>query len=112
MKDVYAAQDRLGWNEKTVFYPYWHPAECPVKFVPPKPHLLASAYVNGGKALLVVLNDSDEREKGNLQVDTVKLGLKDGSSGMDMFSGKKYSVTKGMIPLELEPRGAALISLD
>lgn len=112
MKDVYAAQDRLGWNEKTVFYPYWHPAECPVKFVTPKPHLLASAYANGGKTLLVVLNDSDDREKGSLRVDTLKLGFKDGSSGMDMFSGKKYSVTNGLISLELEPRGAALISLD
>ncbi|MFA6929153.1 MAG: glycoside hydrolase domain-containing protein [Lentisphaeria bacterium] len=112
MADVYEAQDRLGWNNKMLFYPYWHHEQCPLQFLLPKPHLLASAYANEGKALLCLLNDSDELEKATLKVDTAKLGLPGDRTGIELFSRETVFMHGGDLSLELKPRAALLISFD
>ncbi len=112
MNDVYEAQDRLGWNKNVQFYPCWHPQQCPVKFQAAKPHLLISAYANQGKALLCLLNDSDELEKVTLNVDTQRLGLTPDQAGIEIFSRQTINMNGGEITLPLNPREALLISFD
>lgn len=79
------AQDELGWNDKTVFFPYY--ADDPaIKVVSPvSDRIVASAYVNSGRLMLAVLNDTPKDEKITVRLDLNKLKVTAGLTGTDAF---------------------------
>ncbi len=81
---LWAAQDRLGWDEKTAFHPYWE--NDAVRLAGPKSsRILASAYTREGRMLLAILNDTDREERVALALDLAKLGVPAGVKGTDIW---------------------------
>lgn len=111
-KAVFAAQDRLGWNENIVFHPYWE-KQNPVKILNPESdRMLVSAYANGGKALAVLMNDTDLTRKMNLKFDTDMLGLSQEQEAVEMFSSGIYRLSGGALSLDMKPREAKFLLFD
>ncbi len=82
------AQEELGWNENTVFHPYY--ADSPALETTPKSdRIVASAYTNSGRLMLAVLNDTPKAEKVTVKLDLKKLGVKAGLAGKDAFEPAK-----------------------
>ena len=106
---LWAAQDKIGWDENVLFYPYWdeNPA---VKLVSPKSkRILASAYVNNGKLLLAVLNDTPQSQHIKLKLDMQRLGVKPGLSGYDAWQPKKAYTLSDSWEDTIPARGFVLI---
>jgi hypothetical protein len=78
------AQDELGWNEKTIFFPYWDKDAVKVAS-PVSERVIASAYVNSGRLMLAVLNDTPKDREITVQLDLSKLKVKSGLKGKDAF---------------------------
>ncbi len=103
------AQDDLGWNEKTVFHPYY--ADIPaVKTTPVSDRIVASAYTNSGRLMLAVLNDTDREQTVKVTLDLKKLGVRKGLTGCDIWEPEtKYSLTP-QLNVVMPPRGFRLIN--
>jgi hypothetical protein len=79
------AQDKLGWNEATKFFPYWD--NDAVKVISPaSERIVASAYVNSGRLMLAILNDTPKDNVITVQLDLAKLKVKPGLKGNDAFT--------------------------
>ena len=98
----------LGWNEKTEFHPYY--ADDPaLKVFPVSERIVASAYTNAGRLMLVVLNDTDKTQKINVRLDLKKLKTKPGLTGHDAFEpGLTWQLDHSWQG-ELPPRGVRMI---
>jgi len=103
---VFMAQDWLGWNEKTVFHPYWLPADSPVRFAKQTPRLLASAYTNGERYLAIIVNDTPETVKTSLNLDEPVCG-KSGKA-VNVFNQHQFIYSGGRLELDMQPREALL----
>ena len=102
------AQDELGWNEKTVFHPYYADAPA-LKIRPVSERIVASAYTNSGRLMLVVLNDTDKKQEIKIDLDLKKLKVKSGLTGHDAFEpALKWTLGKTWKTV-LPPRGVRLI---
>ena len=110
-KMVWAAQDKIGWDENVKFFPYWD--NDAVKLVSPQSNrILASAYTNNGKLLLAILNDTDKEENVKLSLDLDKLGVKAGLKGADTWSPDKTYTLSGVFEDKIHPRGFRLIAFE
>jgi len=108
LQSLWAAQDKLGWDEKIMFHPYWE--QDAVKLVSPKSNrIMASAYTKEGKMLLAVLNDTDKEETVKLELDLAKLGVKDGIKGHDVWVPEDKFTLASSWEVKLPPRGFRLI---
>lgn len=110
-KMLWAAQDKIGWDENVKFFPYWE--NDAVKLVSPKSsRILASAYTNNGKMLLAILNDTDKEETVKLDFDFAKLGVKSGLKGTDIWTAGSSCVLSNSLEEKIGPRDFKLIVFD
>ena len=85
----------------------------PVKILNPESdRMLVSAYANGGKALAVLMNDTDLTRKMNLKFDTDMLGLSQEQEAVEMFSSGIYRLSGGALSLDMKPREAKFLLFD
>lgn len=110
---VYDAQDQLGWNEQVRFFPYWvdNPAVAIESAANPD-RLLASAYTNGDRLMLVVLNDTDEAMEATLRLDLEQLGVADGLTGSDSFDTSRTYTLSDQWQDSVPPRDLRLILFE
>lgn len=85
---IWEAQDALGWDARTKFFPYWDKAGPIRRLSPDSPRVMASAYTHEGNLLLIVLNDTPENQTVALELDLDALGVKAGLPGQDVWSPK------------------------
>jgi hypothetical protein len=110
-KTLWSAQDKIGWNENVKFFPYWETDA--VKLVSPMSNrILASAYSNGGKMLLAILNDTDKEENIKLCLDLKKLEVKSGLKGSDTWSPEKNYTLSGTFEDKIPAREFRMIVFD
>lgn len=103
------AQDDLGWNEQTVFHPYFAD-EPALRTEPVSDRIVASAYTNSGKLMLAVLNDTDQTETVTITLDLNKLGVRKGLTGSDVWDPEeKYTLDSKLVTI-VPPRGFRLIN--
>ncbi|MFA7158196.1 MAG: glycoside hydrolase domain-containing protein [Kiritimatiellia bacterium] len=108
---IWAAQDKLVWDEQVVFHPYWE--QGAVKLVSPQSNrILASAYTKEGKMLLAILNDTDKEQDIRLELDLGKLGLKEGLEGHDVWEPETKYKLASALEAKMQPRGFRLILFD
>lgn len=110
-KMIWAAQDKIGWNENVKFFPYWE--NDAVKLVSPKSNrILASAYTNNGKMMLAILNDTDKEETVKLDLNLSKLRTNAGLKGTDIWTpGSSYTLSNSYEE-KVGPRDFKLIVFD
>jgi hypothetical protein len=73
MDKVWAIQDQFGWDDKLKFIPYWD-KNSPVTVAQPQSKLImASTYTRPGKAMIIVLNDTDKDEIIELKLDKARV---------------------------------------
>jgi hypothetical protein len=68
-KNIWTIQDKFGWDEKLQFIPYWD-KNSPLKVLNPKnPRIMASLYLREGKAMVIIMNDTDNDETVKFEFD-------------------------------------------
>jgi hypothetical protein len=97
--------NRLGRNP--VFYAPWDP-ECGIRPQGESDGLLYAAYTGNNRAIIVVLNDTDQTVRRTLVIDPAKLVLP-GNSGQDIFNQQQFKVENNLLILELPPRESRFI---
>lgn len=109
-KVIWDAQDALGWDSSTQFFPYWD-KEGPIRCLSPDtPRVMASAYTHGGSLLLVVLNDTPENQTVTLELDLGALEVKKGIPGRDIWTPKaSVQPLEKHWQAELKPRELRMI---
>jgi hypothetical protein len=70
----WAVQDAFGWGDGVEFLPYWSNRDL-VSLSPDDPNVVCTIYRRPGKALFVVMNNTDEDRDVTLQPNWGKLGL-------------------------------------
>lgn len=105
----------FGWTPKTEFVPYWRknfPISISQDLV--KNHVYCSAYVNPGRAMLVILNDTDKAGPVTLTVDFNRLiGSIVPSRITDFYHPEaKISCKDGTIKLDMMAREVKYLFLD
>lgn len=85
---IWDAQDALGWDAKTRFFPYWDKSGPIRRVSPDSPRVMASAYTHEGNLLLVVLNDTPENQTVSLELNLDALGVQAGIPGKDVWTTK------------------------
>ncbi len=103
------AQDQIGWNENTVFFPYWEENPAVKVTAPESDRIVASAYVNSGRMLLAVLNDTPEPATVKITLDLEKLQVSPGLTGKDAFDEEASWTLSPAWQGDLEARGFRLI---
>ena len=104
------AQDQIGWDENTMFFPYWDEESPAVKVHSPvSDRIVASAYVNSGRMLLAVLNDTDEPTTIKITLDLAKLQVSPGLPGKDAFDLETSYTLASEWQGEFKARGFRLI---
>ena len=102
------AQDELGWNDQTVFHPYY--ADDPaLKITPVSERIVASAYTNTGRLMLAVLNDTEKEQDIRIRLDLDKLQVKPGLRGHDAFEPDLNWTLSGEWQGKIGPRGFRLV---
>ena len=96
------ALDKFGW-ENVIFYGYFQKSK-PVVCIPEHLRVMASAYTNGGKLFLVVLNDTDVTREFQVQLDERKLAAFQNMNGKDIYNGRQCRIENGRINVKLEGR--------
>ena len=105
---IWAAQDKLGWDENVIFHPYWE--QDAVKLASPQSNrIMASAYTKDGKMLLAVLNDTDKEEAVKLNLDLTKLGMKEGLQGSDIWQPEATCTLSSSWEGKMPPRAFRLV---
>jgi len=79
-------KEEFGWDEKTAFSGYWENASF-LKLEADKEEVVASLYRRPGKALFVIMNNSDADAAVTLTPDLSALGLKAVSEVKDAYAG-------------------------
>lgn len=93
-KILWASQNKIGWDEKTKFYPYWEKDAVKLES-PSSSRILASAYTRNGNLMLAVLNDTPKDQEVKLALDLKKLEVSSGLEGVDSFNPKcKYALSE------------------
>lgn len=104
----------FGWNLQTTFIPYWK-KDSPVKIISPEnKRVLASVYVNPGKALLIVLNDTKNEERVRLNLDYQKLLSKARAAKIyDYYDPTKiYNLAASPLELTMKPRESKVLIIE
>ena len=105
---MWKAQDELGWDEKTGFFPFY--AENPaVRTAPVSDRIVASAYTNNGKIMIAVLNDTDREETVSLDLDFDRLKVKPDLRGYDVWEPAERYVLAEKMTVKLPARGFRLL---
>ena len=102
--EIYAAFDRLGMTPP-VFHPWWAREPSVTSR-----QSLAALYTNQGKAMAVVLNDTDKPVTELLRFKP-ELGL-DGCRATGVFTKKTFSLRDNRLEIQLGPREGELILLE
>lgn len=109
---ILAAQERVGWNENTVFHPYWA-VSTPVKITKPESNrILASCYTNADKALVVVMNDTDRAQTIHLQFDGKTPAFARNRNAVEVFGATRCALSDGTMSLDMLPREAKILLFD
>jgi len=74
-------QDAFGWGDEVEFLPYWSNQSL-VTLAPEDPNLVCTIYRQPGKALFVLMNNTDEDRDVTLQPNWGKLGLAPPADGL------------------------------
>jgi hypothetical protein len=113
---LWAVQDRFGWDEKVKFVPYWDKTNPVVITKPISDRLMLSTYLREGKALIVILNDTDKKEDIIVKIiDAGKINKakKDTLIASDAFdSSIKYTIANEELNVTLLPRELKIIFLE
>lgn len=111
----WAVQDAFGWDDpKLEFLPYWKNAGL-LKLAPQDPNVVCSMYRLPGKAMLIVMNNTDDDKQVTLTLDAAKLGVPAQSNLLDAWAAASFQTTdwavddKGTVtrkdqPLKVEGR--------
>lgn len=109
-KVIWDAQDELGWDAQTRFFPYWDKMGPIKRISPENSRVMASAYTHGGNLLLVVLNDTSEKQTASFTLDLNALGVKEGLPGRDVWDSKvSVEPLNNKWSAELKPRELRMI---
>jgi len=74
-------QDAFGWGDEVEFLPYWTNREL-LSLSPDDPNIVCTIYRRPGRALFVVMNNTDEDRDVTLQPNWEKLGLAPPADGL------------------------------
>jgi len=85
---LWAVQDAFGWGDDVEFLPYWKNQEL-VTLLPNNPDVVCTIYRRPGKAMLVLMNNTDEDREISAQINLEKLGVK-ATSALDAWKGTSY----------------------
>ena len=112
-KKLWDIQDRFGWDEKVKFVPYWDKLN-PVKIAKPiSDRLMLSTYLREGKALIVILNDTDKKEDAVIKIDNGKINKKETLKAASAYdSSVKYEIVNNELNISLSPRELKIILLE
>jgi hypothetical protein len=116
-KQLYDAQDWLGWGENIDFFPYWRKSDNPVGVISPlSGRIMVSTFARNGKAIIAVLNDTDKNSNIELKVDTSKLFKQKTMyvTGIDAMEQHpvKIEIKNEQLIVPLEPRGFKLLTFS
>jgi len=82
--------------------------DCPVRIDRPDRLFLHAVYTGNGRAMLILLNDTDATVTKTVSADPKALGLRS-AKGSDMFGHGEYSLETGSFTVELPPRESRFI---
>jgi len=109
-------QDRFGWDEKVKFVPYWDKSNPVVIVKPMSDRLMLSTYLREGKALVVVLNDTDKKEDITIKIaDVGKINAAKNETlkATDAYDRSvKYEIQNNELNLTLSPRELKIFILE
>jgi hypothetical protein len=105
---IWAAQDELGWGDDVEFLPYWDNAEY---LAPMTDTLVASVFRKDGRALVVLLNNTDEPQDARLAFDLAKLGV-DATKLRDFETGEEFALTAGAATVPITARNFRLLFME
>ncbi|OGV38666.1 MAG: hypothetical protein A2020_03845 [Lentisphaerae bacterium GWF2_45_14] len=92
-KILWASQDKIGWDEKIKFHPYWEQDAVKVDS-PSSSRIMASAYTRNGNLMLAILNDTAKDERVKITLDLKKLEVAGGLAGADSWNPEcKYTLS-------------------
>jgi hypothetical protein len=86
----WAVQDAFGWGDEVEFLPYWSNREQ-VALSPDDPNVVCTVYRRPGKALFVVMNNTDTDVEAALAPDWEALGVSAPAEGLlDAWQGASF----------------------
>jgi len=89
---------------------YYH-ADCPIKAEPASPRFLYAVHHGNGKALLILLNDTDAAVTKTVRFDPTSVGLST-SVGKELFTDTAFDFSAGAVPVALPPRESLFVEFD
>ncbi|MGD9494879.1 MAG: glycoside hydrolase domain-containing protein [Armatimonadota bacterium] len=105
---IWAAQDALGWGDQVEFLPYWDNAQY---LQPMGAELVASIFRNGNRALVVLFNNTDDRQDARLQFDLQALGV-DATSLTDFETNERFALEGGTATVPILQRNFRLLMMQ
>ncbi len=105
---IWAAQDALGWGDEVDFLPYWDNAG---HLQPMGEELGASIFRNGGRALIVLFNNTDEDRQAQMRFDLAALGVQ-ASALVDFETGERFELTDGATTVPIVMRNFRLLMME
>ena len=97
-------KDAFGWDDQLRFTGYWTKHTL-VKLTSDVQPVVASVYRRPGKALVVVMNDSDKPAKVRLALDPAKLGVKSVTKLVDAYAAPSFEYKNSDIEAYLAGKG-------
>jgi len=86
----WAVQDAFGWGDEVEFLPYWRNREL-VRLSPDEANIVCTVYRHAGKAMFVVMNNTDADREVTLQPDWAKLAVPRPAGGLlDAWAAASY----------------------
>ena len=85
---LWAVQDAFGWGDEVEFLPYWK-NEHLISLTPKDPNIVCTIYRRPGKAMLVIMNNTDEDREIIARLNLDKLGVR-ATSALDAWKGTSY----------------------
>jgi len=97
-------KDAFGWDDKLRFTGYWTKHGM-LKLASDVHPVVASVYRRPGKALVVVMNDSDKPATVRLTLDAAKLGVKAIAKLVDAYAAPSFEYRNSDIQAYLAGKG-------
>ncbi len=112
LDDVFRIQDAFGWDEKLKFFGYWR-KDNPVKVRNLKTdRVMCSTYTRPGKAMVIVMNDTDGDDAFTLQINRTAFTRANSISATDAYTSERLPVTNATVNLKVTNRGFRILILQ
>ncbi|MCD6362020.1 MAG: hypothetical protein J7M38_14275, partial [Armatimonadetes bacterium] len=105
---IWDAQDELGWGDDVEFLPYWDNAQY---LKPMGEQLVASIFRRGGRALVVLFNNTDDEQQARMEFNLEKLGVQ-GNRLRDFETGEEFALRDGAATVPITKRNFRLLFIE